>query len=172
MVPERLGRAVKIWMPLAATLVAVSVFLLVRFAHTARVEGAPPRDHSTSARPAATSLSPEQDRQRHLARHRKAIDDHGHETADGGWAAVTAPRIQAALKSAAARGGFEAITTDCRSRTCVSTVQWPSATAAQGNWRSILFPDYGSCGVEVMLDEPSDPNAPFQTQIVFDCSRR
>lgn len=137
--------------------------LEARAQHPARDEGAA---ESQPERPLA------EEKAEHLARHRKALDDHLLEPFDPAWASSTAKTIQEGLQGIAASGHLTALKPDCRSRTCVATVQWPSAAAAYQGWNALLNPNYGNCGVEVVLDDPSDPAAMFRTQVLFNCGER
>jgi len=116
--------------------------------------------------------TPQESWARHLEEHCKALEAHEREPVDAAWARDEAAAVGGALKDVAEKGQFATREVDCRSSTCVATVEWPSARTAQRQWKTLLAPDYGPCTVEVMLDEPSDPAAPFQTKVVYDCSGR
>jgi hypothetical protein len=102
-------------------------------------------------------------------RHRVALDEHAREPANPSWAQQMATVVDRGLKERAAKGGFDVTDVDCRSRTCVASVEWKSAADAYHQWKQILGADYGSCGVEVVLDEDRGSSGRFGTKVLFPC---
>lgn len=102
-------------------------------------------------------------------RHRSALAQHDGEPADPSWAQEMSSFIRRRLVAAAAGGGFKVLGVDCRSRTCVASVDWESASAAYGKWQAVVQGNYERCGVEVVLDEPVAAQARFGTKVLFPC---
>jgi type IV secretory pathway VirB10-like protein len=105
-------------------------------------------------------------------KHRVALDQHAREPADSRWAQEMSAIVGTGLKTGATKGQFRVLDVDCRSRTCVASVEWESASTAYRQWKTLLGATYGQCGVEVVLDEPVDSNARFSTKVLFPCANQ
>ncbi|MFP2908294.1 hypothetical protein ACLESD_25230 [Pyxidicoccus sp. 3LFB2] len=62
---------------------------------------------------------------------------------------------------------------DCRSTTCLATLEFPNFAAAKDQFPRFVEHIYDvPCGRTVMLDDVEDPAAPFQVKVFFDeCAR-
>lgn len=88
------------------------------------------------------------------------------------WAEKTASVLREGLAQLAAdAGGFSVVEAECRSTSCLVTVQWPSFAAAEHGWHSILHERYETaCGREMLLPRPKDPALPYRATAIFDCT--
>jgi len=110
------------------------------------------------------------DRRTTSARHARDIEDHGREPVDIKWARRTEATFRSELTQLGEAHGFSVVSTDCRTTTCVSTLEWPQYGKAVGGWRDIVVARYETnCGRDIVLPEPDDPSQPYRATVVFDC---
>jgi len=108
----------------------------------------------------------------HKAEHERAIARHDNEPVDGRRSVGLAAALGRELKGIKDAGGFRVVSLDCRTETCVATIEWSNHALAIQNWAPVLNHHYPpGCGVDMALDAPSTANAPFQTRVVFDCPK-
>jgi hypothetical protein len=87
------------------------------------------------------------------------------------WAQKTSDAIRKGLVVTQSQGQFEIIDIDCRSNSCLATLEWPSYDVAYRQWALVVGHPYGiPCGASVYLDEPSDRSAKYQGIILFGCA--
>ena len=62
---------------------------------------------------------------------------------------------------------------DCRTSTCLATLEFPNFAAAKDQFPRFVEHVYDvPCGRTAMLDDVEDPAAPFQVKVFFDeCAR-
>lgn len=78
--------------------------------------------------------------------------------------------LKADLGEIAQTSSFELVQTECRTTSCLATMQWPTYGKAQAEWRKLLHHGYqANCSREITLPEPSDETAPYQATLVLDC---
>jgi len=166
---------------LAFAMVTVGPILISRAsaAHVAVLSAISPRPSSDAIEAPAKQPQSEQtaetprDSAKELVavreRHRSALAQHAREPPDPSWAHEMSSLIGRGLAAAAADGGFKILGVDCRSRTCVASVDWNSASAAYSKWPAVVRGSYGPCGVEVVLDEPGSAKARFETKLLLFC---
>jgi hypothetical protein len=117
--------------------------------------------------PEPSAADAEAKRQRN---HTDAVARHWKEPVDASWSADAVRAIQADLGEIAAKAGFSVVQTDCRTESCVAVTRWSSYDAAKSQWIAILNQSYRErCGVEVLLNEPPDPAARYETTVLFHC---
>ena len=106
----------------------------------------------------------------HLKDHEQAIDRHWKEPDDPSWARPIEKKLEKEFDEVGANAGFSLVKTDCRTESCVAVTEWPSYGSAMQNWMSVITHRYNvNCGVEVMLQEPTNAAARYQTTVVFSC---
>jgi hypothetical protein len=112
-----------------------------------------------------------------LRQHEADVEEHYRKPVDSRWApAVTkaySEDLAGAVQQLSAHFKLEQL--DCRSDTCVATLQWPTRGAAMTEWNDLLtFPYRANCGRAIVLPEPaadgSDSASPVRAKLVFDCS--
>jgi hypothetical protein len=114
---------------------------------------------------------PKAERARQIALHHTAIDQHYQEPRDPKWERKTEAKLGEDLRAFATQRHFELDEVDCRARSCVATVEFPSYNDAQAGWKALLFHgNLAGCGTEITLDEAQDPTAPYRTTIFYDCA--
>ena len=106
----------------------------------------------------------------HEREHEEALQHHRDEPRDPNWAAATEQRLEAELGGVAAAAKFKVVRVDCRTTTCVSVLEWRSYREAVRSYGATLRHAYTvNCGQEVLLLPPSDPAAPYEASMIFDC---
>lgn len=115
------------------------------------------------------NASPEID---HKARHFRSIMEHDAEPVDGTWSGQATTELTNALHEIGVKGGFRVAQVDCRSKSCVATIEWPNYAAASAAWGEILVHQYRlPCRTSVYLEDPIDVTPPYRTAVVYECPR-
>ena len=98
-----------------------------------------------------------------------SVDRHREETVDSDWSSRTRAAFEEDIE-AAVDGAADAIEVECRSESCLASVQFPSFHDATGAFTSLLQYSYRSnCATSVAAPEPEDPSEPYATSILFHC---
>lgn len=127
---------------------------------------APTADHEPDAEPLA---DPEAQARAAEAAWFGSIDRHEAEPTDAGWANETETVLQREL-SAALQGASDEIEVDCRSESCLASVEFGDYTEATTMFASLLQHAYSmNCAITVAAPEPDDPSARYTTDVLFDC---
>lgn len=108
--------------------------------------------------------TPEQAGIAHMARHQQLIDQVRSEPTDRAWSSTAS----AAFHRELSEEGVTVVDVDCRSTSCVATVEWPSLAAARHGFEAVLQTDYANnCEREITLPTPADPEARLRAEVVF-----
>jgi hypothetical protein len=103
-------------------------------------------------------------------RHQLQITAHNDETVDEPWATTAATILREDLTTAAAGAGFTIVALDCRTRSCVSTVRWPSSEQASHQWRRLLHhPMRANCTRSVLLADAPEPGGTIEATLILNC---
>jgi hypothetical protein len=130
---------------------------------------AAPRPPSPPADEVATM---EQHKREVEQRHEQAIRTHRAQPIDPAWARKTNAMLQSDLTELAASSSFKLIEADCRTTSCIATVEWPSYGKAMVEWRRLLHHGYqANCSREITLPDAQDPQGAYQATIVLDCEK-
>lgn len=106
-----------------------------------------------------------------LSKHQEAIENHRREPVDSSWSRSTSELFTSDIESLAEKADLKLIEVDCKSRSCLATVEWKSFSEAQSNYSALLHHSYAAnCSREILLPEPDDLAAPYQATAVFDCA--
>jgi len=92
---------------------------------------------------------------------------------DSNWAPTAENNFQQDLSDMANDSNFTLVDTDCRSKSCSVTVEFPTYSKATENFSNLLHHDYKTnCARQTLLPEPdrSLGEAPYQATFIFDCS--
>jgi hypothetical protein len=120
-------------------------------------------------RPSSDTLAPEAGwsvRQRH----QRQITAHNEEAVDEPWATTAATTLREDLATSAARGGCTLVALDCRTKSCVGTVRWPSSHQASHQWRGLLHqPMRANCTRSLLLEDAPEPGGPIEATVIFNC---
>jgi hypothetical protein len=97
---------------------------------------------------------------------------HDRDAPDPRWAPGATSHLVTGLTALGERLGFTVGATDCKTTTCRATVTWGNYATAHATGVQLveeLFEGL-SCAQKINLLEPSDPNAPYATQLYLDCT--
>jgi hypothetical protein len=131
--------------------------------------GAPPRRPPPSRHDRALP-SIEEDRAQHLMEHDGRLARHKAAQVDPSWAPRVSAAFQRDLGAIAPLGHFDVLDVDCRTDSCVATLEFVDYKTAQQNWRTLMQKPYQeNCGCTVFLDEPRDGATKYQTSVVYNC---
>lgn len=112
---------------------------------------------------------PEAARRKHHDEHEASLKAHAEESVDPAWAPAEAEILREGLLKSAADGAYRVVDVDCRSRSCTAVVEFGSHTAAEQDWKRLLYtPLESHCGSSVWIGDP-DESIPYRTTVVFDC---
>lgn len=100
------------------------------------------------------------------------IAEHARDPIDRAWASQSAQALQIDITSMSARaGGCHVVDVDCRTSSCVATIEWPNFRAARDNYQRFTQQAFHvNCAREMTLIPPQDDSRPFQASIFFDCA--
>ncbi|HZI16063.1 MAG TPA: hypothetical protein VE153_37200 [Myxococcus sp.] len=130
--------------------------------------------------PAPRMPTPEEMQQRYqqgLEAFAMKLDAHTQERVDGEWARPAARVLESDMGSLMERIPQEErgklLGLECRTSTCVATLEFPTFVAAKDQFPRFVEHSYGvPCGRTVVLDKPADPLAPFKMRLLFEgCAR-
>lgn len=115
------------------------------------------------------SMTPEQAGAEHVARHEGLVASVRNESLDEKWSSRASLAFTQDMDSiSAAAGGLRVIDVDCRTTSCVATVEWPNFEAARKGFTEVLHGRFqNNCEREVTLPNPDDVEATLRTEIVF-----
>lgn len=122
------------------------------------VEQAPP---TTPEEIEAHRIATERAFMERVARHRLALRDESFvaEYEEPLRTALASQRIQDA--------GAQLLSVDCRTNTCLATFRWEDFGSAAGGWQPILHTPDVRCAREIVLPQPSDPDASYDGHALF-----
>jgi hypothetical protein len=124
-----------------------------------------------SIRQSVDDLDPAAYQEALVSDHLAAIAAHDREGLDSSWARASEASLKNDLVPLAQARGFDVMSLDCRTKTCVAHLQFASFADAQTKWQSVLnMQNHAGCGTEVTLDVPTDPLARYDLSTVYDCS--
>ncbi len=130
--------------------------------------------------PAPRMPTPEEMEQRYqqgLEEFAMKLDAHTQERVDGEWARPAARMLESDMGSLMERipqdERGKLLGLECRTSTCVATLEFPTFVAAKDQFPRFVEHNYGvPCGRAVVLDKPADPLAPFKMRLLFEgCAR-
>lgn len=128
---------------------------------------------------------PEPPTQEEMEQHRQAaremfamkVDLYQQERMDSGWAEPARHSLETSmgsiLESLPAGNRGRLLGVDCRTRTCMATLEFPNFGAARDQYPRFVQHFYDvPCGRTVILDPAEDPSRPYQVKVLFDeCAR-
>jgi hypothetical protein len=107
----------------------------------------------------------------HLARHQAAVDAHWREPVDPSWAKEAEASFARGLAAVKTSTPSEFDKVDCRSKTCVADLHFPSYEAERNTFLEYVTHGYEhQCGKELYGPVPEDGSKPYSVTLVLDCS--
>jgi len=65
---------------------------------------------------------------------------------------------------------FRVVATQCRTRTCSGTVEWPDYATATAKYAALLYQHtQTNCAKEMVLPEPTNHTGAYQATILYSC---
>jgi hypothetical protein len=112
----------------------------------------------------------EEVKQQLLQQRQAQLEAHQREPVDFFWAKEAHTSLAADFAPLTRGDAFRVRGIDCRTTTCVATVEWPSYTKATEDYARLLQHPYGlDCARSILLPEPEDPAARYEARLVLDC---
>ncbi|MBM7119200.1 hypothetical protein [Archangium primigenium] len=113
----------------------------------------------------------EEARRRLLRYQQERLDQHARAPGDATWSRGARDAFGADFAALTREQPFTVRDIDCRSHTCVTTLEWPSyAEAVQGHAHLLRHPFAMDCTRSILLPEPEDPTARYQARLFLDCA--
>lgn len=89
------------------------------------------------------------------------------------WASSVEPQVVIELTKLSERFSFEIGDVDCRTDTCVASLDWPDYRSAEANFVNVVQrTNQEGCATQITLPDAADvedPNAPIQAELLFRC---
>ncbi|MEQ9499925.1 MAG: hypothetical protein RIT81_23815 [Deltaproteobacteria bacterium] len=101
--------------------------------------------------------------------HSDALHRHAETPFEASWAEPAAAGLREELGRIAEDRAFTVAEVDCRSRSCVVTLDWPTYDGVMEDAGAVLHRTTLPCANEAFVPPPDDPAAPYRTEILFDC---
>lgn len=101
--------------------------------------------------------------------HTDALHRHAETPFEASWAEPAAAGLREELGRIAEDRAFTVVDVDCRSRSCVVTLDWPTYEDVMEDAGAVLHRTTLPCANEAFVPPPDDPAAPYRTEILFDC---
>lgn len=129
--------------------------------------------HGEDRRTAATAEGREHD---HVARVRsrvgRALQAHRAEPTDPLWSDSAESGLREQLASISDGSPAQLVDVDCRSSSCVSTLEWRNYSAAVRDYRRYLMQPYViNCRRSISVPPPEDPSAQYRAHLIMNCDR-
>jgi len=116
-------------------------------------------------------MDPEQARLYYENEHQRKIEEHYTEVVDKAWQRRTTPMFEHDLGIVAGEAGFEVSSVDCRSVTCVATLNWDNFEHARTTYADVLHYAYdANCAGEIILPRPADKSLNYDATVIFNCA--
>jgi hypothetical protein len=110
-------------------------------------------------------------RAKHQADHKASIAAHRREPFDEAWSRETSATLRRELMPALEELHARLAEMDCRSATCLATIDFGSYADASNDWPALFATPHPGCSIEFMLDDrPESPTTPFEATFVYACA--
>lgn len=98
------------------------------------------------------------------------VDDHRRDRVDAAWSRAASAGLRGDLGSLATEGHFQVLEMDCRSSSCVATLEWPTFSEARHARAALIGHRYHpNCAYGLSLPEPDDAASAYRTSMIFQC---
>lgn len=135
-------------------------------------DAAPPavREEATVRPSPPAPKDPAEEQRRVIAEYAGELQRHELEPIQPGWAVPTATGLRADLDTLRTRRPFSVLGVDCRTRTCVMTLEWSNYERATETATALLHHRFVvPCARTVLMPEPPQRDKPYRTQVLLDC---
>jgi hypothetical protein len=119
----------------------------------------------------AAALPPAPEPDKRLATFQAKIESHGRDGLDPVWASQTTAAVNQVLAESSPQGGFAVKGVDCRRRSCVAQLEWPSYAAASEGFHAVVGGYGASCASEIVLPPTDAPDRPYRANLFLACQR-
>ncbi len=138
---------------------------------SARLEAVENRRSSEPLPPAAPPMSPEESARIDAQRHTAVLEAHASEPTDPKWAPHATSALRGHLEDLAPKLKGRLVDLDCRSVTCVGTLEWPSRADAMQSVRTMATTAYRheNCAREFWVTNGGSSDGSARTQVIFNC---
>jgi hypothetical protein len=117
---------------------------------------------------AMMALPEKEARKVQIERFAAALRAHAEQPRDPRWARRATSALSSELAEADAAAGYRVV--DCRTSSCVATLEYPDFDTARDSYANALHRKYEvNCTRTVVLGEPQSAGAPFRVDVLFDC---
>jgi len=114
--------------------------------------------------------SPAEVDQKLVAELNERLDEHQREAVDTVWAPEAEGKMLAALSDMAPQLHATDVSVDCKTTTCVASLQWPDYGAALRAGQQLAVSKPGVlCGKWIEFPPPDDPSQPYRGSVIYDC---
>jgi hypothetical protein len=111
---------------------------------------------------------PEASRARRQAELDELLRSHDREPIDPRWQQEFTEAVNSNLDDLSQALGFSTVDVDCRSKTCVATLGWPTFGDALHGWEDVLVGSHRvPCARQTMLPEVPDPAKQYAHKVIF-----
>lgn len=101
------------------------------------------------------------------------IDTHRSQPVDPNWGPASAEQVRDDLEASSIAALIDVVDVDCRSTTCLATVEWEDYGVAFRTYRRLLTHHYGvNCRRRMGVPPPADSDGPYRAHLFLDCSDR
>jgi hypothetical protein len=97
------------------------------------------------------------------------LANHRRDARDPKWA----PRAESGIRDTigTVAGTHKATRVECKTTSCVATMEWPSYDEALHGYGRLLTAIYTpNCAVKILVHDPVDGQQTYQEQLLFDCT--
>lgn len=138
---------------------------------TLRQSNRPVASARTETPRSKTPEEQEDDRQRAYQDFEVQVHNHWQEASGGDLPQRVAPSVGPRMEALSLKHGARFRGLDCRTSSCLGTVEFTSFHQAIQHYAELVTTDYGvRCASMAMLPEPNDPDRPYLLQILLkDC---
>jgi hypothetical protein len=111
----------------------------------------------------------EEENRKAMDAYKGQIQEHRSAPVDSAWSPAASRSLGAELAAVGPQGGAGRVQdVDCRTDSCLASIEFPSFEKAQVEMPTYLQASYSvNCMRTVMLEEPKDPAAPYTMEMVF-----
>ena len=125
-----------------------------------------------SAQNVGESSAAEYQQHREAALHdwNQRLQQHASEPLDPKWSVSTGNAFATDLGQLAEVQSFRVVNTQCRTRTCSATVEWPDYDTATSKYAALLYQrTQANCAKEIVMPEPANRGTAYQATILYNC---